>query len=163
MNSHLLPKPAFKFLAKALEQMDMLGLFAGELQKRPDAIVVARKLCLGVIHREGKNEFFHQTEHGEILMAADLIENPLLFGRKKTEPFHLGQRLRHERLGEIQPLLSADDVLDPPVDPLGCFERPLISVVGFHGPIPPCSLQLIAACLGAIAGNMPTRTFASCA
>jgi hypothetical protein len=60
--------------------VNVLGLFPGKLQKRPHPIIVTRKPCLGMIDGEGQNELFHQTEHGEILMAADLVENTLLLG-----------------------------------------------------------------------------------
>ena len=58
--------------------MDVLGLFAGELKQRPNSIVVPGKLQPGVIDDVGKNKFLDQSEHRQILVAADPIESSLL-------------------------------------------------------------------------------------
>ena len=67
-------------------------------------------------------------------MAADLIQDPFLVAGQKAQSIHLGKRLRHERLGEIQALVGADDVFDAPVDPFRCCQRVLITVVVLHDP-----------------------------
>ena len=77
-----------------------------------------------MVHHVGENKFLDQAKHSQVLMAPDLIQSPLLGRRKKGNLLYLRQRFRHERLGEIEPLVSADDVFHSPADPLGCFERP---------------------------------------
>jgi hypothetical protein len=79
-----------------------------------------------MIHHVGENELFHQTEHGEILMPPDLIQSPLFLRRKKRKLLHLGQRLGHERFGEVELLVTANDIVYFPADPLGGFERRLV-------------------------------------
>src|SRR5215472_16024814 len=69
-------------------------------------------------------------------MAADLIQSPLLGRCEKGKSLGLRQRLWHERLSEIEPLLSADNVVHSPADPLGGFERSLVSVIVLHGQSP---------------------------
>src|SRR5262245_17231877 len=66
-------------------------------------------------------------------MAADLIQSPLLGLCEKGKSLGLRQRLWHERLSEIERLLSADNVVYSPADPLGGFERSLVSVIVLHG------------------------------
>src|SRR5262249_41192939 len=66
-------------------------------------------------------------------MAADLIQSPLLGLCEKGKSLGLRQRLWHERLSEIEPLLSADNVVYSTADPLGGFERSLVGVIGLHG------------------------------
>ncbi len=125
--------------------MNVLGFFAGELKQRPYSIIVAGKLRPGVVDDVRQDEFFHQTEHGEILMAADLIQSPLFFRGKKRQLPYLRQRLRHERLGKIQPLVAADNIFDTPADPLRCLKRALIAVIVFHDQ-PPLDFFLHSRC-----------------
>ena len=108
--------------------MDMLGFLPGKLEQRAHPVIVAGKLRPGVINHVGQNEFFHQSEHGEIFMPPDLVERALLFGRQKRQ-LYLSQGLRHERLREIQTLLPPDDVFHPPVGPLGDFQSRLITIL----------------------------------
>jgi len=44
-----------------------------------------------MIHHVGQNKFFDQAEHREILMAADLIQNELLFRGEKRKLLYLCQ------------------------------------------------------------------------
>ena len=74
-----------------------------------------------MLHHVGKDELFDQAEHGQVLMAPDLIQRPLLRRCKKGKPLYLRQRLRHERLAKIEPLLASDNVFYSPADPLGGF------------------------------------------
>ncbi len=112
--------------------MNVLGFFTGELKQRPYSIIVAGKLRAGVVDDVRQDEFFHQAEHGEILMAANLIQRPLFFWGKKRQLPYLRQRFRHERLGKIQPLVPADNIFDTPADPLRCLKRALIAVIVLH-------------------------------
>ena len=112
----------FEFLAEAFEKVNMLGFLAGKLQKRARPVIVARELWPSVVDDVGKNEFFNQTEHGEIFMPADLIQRPFLLSRKKGERAHPCQGFRHEWLVEIKALLSADNIFDSPIIALGNFQ-----------------------------------------
>ncbi len=116
-------KSRAELLGEAVEQVDVLGLLARELQERADLVVVGPEVRPGLVEHEGKDELLHQAERHEIAVAADLVEAELLFGREKSEPAHAREALGHERLGEVQPLVAADDVLDAPADLLGAGER----------------------------------------
>jgi len=124
----------FEFLAEAFEKVNMLGFLAGKLQKRARPVIVARELWPSVVDDVGKNEFFNQTEHGEIFMPADLIQRPFLLSRKKGERAHPCQGFRHEWLVEIKALLSADNIFDSPVIALGNFQSRLVAIMIFHKP-----------------------------
>ena len=50
MKSHLLPNPGLEYLPEALEKMNMLCLFAGKLEKGPDAVVVSGELNPRVVY-----------------------------------------------------------------------------------------------------------------
>jgi hypothetical protein len=84
--------------------MDMLGFLPGQLEQRAHPVIVAGKLRPGVIHVR-QNESSTSPKHGEIFMPPDLVERTPLFGRQKRQLFYLSQRLRRERLAEIQTLL----------------------------------------------------------
>src|SRR4030095_8671011 len=88
----------FEFLPEALEKVNVLRLFAGKLEQSPDAIIVSRELRPRVVNHVGKNEFLDEAKHGQIFMAADLIQSPLLGLCEKGKPLGLRQRGRHERL-----------------------------------------------------------------
>ena len=45
-------KALFEIVAKFLEQMNMLCFLAGELQQRPNLVVVARQLRSGVVESD---------------------------------------------------------------------------------------------------------------
>src|SRR5918995_7128990 len=117
---------------ESLEQVNVFGFLAGELKKSAHAVVIAGKLRTGMIDDVGKNELLDQTEHGEILAAADLIECQLLLRAKKREVLYLRQRLRHEWFGEIELLFAADQVFHSPADPFGCGQCRLIRVMVLH-------------------------------
>ena len=68
-------------------------------------------------------------------MAPDLIQSPLFRPGEKRKLLYLSQRLGHERLAEIEPLLAADNVFHSPADPLGGFERSLDNCNYFAWPI----------------------------
>src|SRR6185295_16238832 len=85
-----------------------------------------------MVNYVGKNELFHQSEHRQVLIPANLIQSSLLVRRKKRKLLYLSQRLRHERLGEIEPLLAADNIFHSPADPLRRLKRALIAIIVFH-------------------------------
>src|SRR5882724_1510605 len=64
----LLPQP--------LEQMDVLGLLARELQQGADSIVVSLQLWPGVIEHKRENEFLDQSEYVEVCIPSDLVQRP---------------------------------------------------------------------------------------
>jgi hypothetical protein len=55
-----------ELLAKSLEELDVLGLLAGELQERPRPVVVAGRPRPRVIEDERENELLDEPEHDEI-------------------------------------------------------------------------------------------------
>ena len=71
---------ALELLAEALEQLDVLGLFAGELQQRAHAVVVRLKLRPGMVEHEREDELLDQAEDAEVGVAADLVQSALLVG-----------------------------------------------------------------------------------
>ena len=80
MKSQRMPKPCSKIVAKFLEQMNMLCFLTGQLQQCANLVIVAQQLRPCVVECVGQNKFLHQTEHGEIFMATNLVQNPFLFG-----------------------------------------------------------------------------------
>lgn len=74
----LAAKARGKVIAELLEWMNMRGLFAGEPDQRASPIIIAAQLCPGVVDGEWQNELFNQTEHAEVLVAADLVQDPFL-------------------------------------------------------------------------------------
>jgi hypothetical protein len=144
-----------KIATKLLEQMNMLGLFAGELQQRPHPVIIAWQLLARMIHRERQDELFHQAEHGQVLMAANLVQDFFLFIRQKAEPVDLRQRLRHKRLGEIQPLVAADNIFNAPVDAFRSLQHSSIAVIIIHDPSSVIFYSAQRRCHGSIAQTMP--------
>ena len=109
-------KALLEVLAEGLEQMDMLGLLAGKLQQRAHPIIVAGEMGAGVFDDVREYEFLDQTEHGEVLVAADLVQSAFFLTREKRQSVDSRERLGHERLGKIQPLVPADHFFDSPAD-----------------------------------------------
>ena len=71
-------KAADERLVKALEQVDVLGFLAGEIEDRPDPPVVVRQMRPRMIEEERQDELLDDPEDAEILMRADLVEDALL-------------------------------------------------------------------------------------
>ena len=67
-----------ELLLEALEQVDVLGLLARELQEGAGPRVVRRQPRPGVVEQEGQDEFLDQPEEVEVAVAADLVEQQLL-------------------------------------------------------------------------------------
>src|SRR5688572_15706678 len=109
-----------ELLRKTLEQVNVLGFLAGKLKKGAHAVVVAGKVRTGMIDDVRKDELLDQTEHAEILVSADLIQNQLLLWREKRKLIYLRQRLRHEWFREIELLFAADQIFHLPADLFGC-------------------------------------------
>src|SRR5215468_12434041 len=125
------PKPIFKLLAEMFEEVDVFGLFGGESQEGPHAIIVALQLLARVIEHEGQDELFDQPEGAEVVEAADLIQLQLFGWRQEAEFLHPRERFRHEWLGESEPLVAANDVFEAPVRLLRSGQRFLIAVTWF--------------------------------
>ncbi len=70
---------------EALEQMDVLGFLAREVEQRADAPVVVADQCRGVIEQERQDELFDDAEDTQILMRADLVEDALLERIERVE------------------------------------------------------------------------------
>ena len=71
-------EPALELLAEALEELDVLGLLAGEAEQRAHPTGVGVQLRAGVIEDEGQDELLDQPEEAEVAVAADLVEGPPL-------------------------------------------------------------------------------------
>ena len=131
---------------KLLEQMNVLGFFPGELQERARAIVVFIQMRPHVIEHERQNELLDDAERVEISVAANLVEQDLLFRVEKSQRLHPGQRLGHERFCEIEAFVAADDVFNAPVGPHRRPQSFLVGVIGCeHDASFGLSLQNIAA------------------
>lgn len=63
-----------ELLRKLLEQLNVLRLFARELQERARAIVVFIQVRSYVVEHERQNELLDHTEGVEIAVATNLIE-----------------------------------------------------------------------------------------
>ena len=80
MTSQSLPNELEKIRAKPLEEVDVFGFFAGEVQECSNAGIVAAQHGARVIQDEGQDEFLNQPERVEIIMSSNLIEDEPLFG-----------------------------------------------------------------------------------
>ena len=117
-------------LAKPLEQVDVLGFFAGEIQKRPDAGIVSVQHWPGMIEYEGQDELLDKAEYVEVVVPTNVIESETLLWRQEVERLDPGQRLRQKRLAEVQAFVASDQIFDPPVHFFRCCERIFKRVVG---------------------------------
>ena len=63
-----------ELFAEALEELDVLGLLARELDERPGPVVVRRQPRPRVVEHEGEDELLHEPEHDEIAEPADLVQ-----------------------------------------------------------------------------------------
>ena len=71
---------------EALEQMDVLGFLAGEVEERPHPpVVVVVQRGARVIDQEREDELLHDPEDRQILMRADLVEDALLVAVERGE------------------------------------------------------------------------------
>src|SRR5690606_15869467 len=70
---------------EALEQMNVLGFLAREIEQRAHAIIVIVQLRPSMIEHEWQNELFNQSEHAQIFVRRDLVEDALLLGRQGLE------------------------------------------------------------------------------
>src|SRR5690349_15279846 len=118
----------FKLLPETLEELNVLRLFTRKLQQRAHAVIVAAELRPSVVQHKRQDELFNETEDAQIRVAANLIQNQLLFAIEKPELLDARQRLRHERPGEVEPLLAADDVFYAPMANFRCGEGGLIRI-----------------------------------
>src|SRR6185503_2395329 len=109
-------KPTSEVLAKLFEELDVLRLFAGELQKSSRTIVVALELRSSLVQDKRKDELFDETEDTQVRVSTDLVQNLLFIVTQERYLLHASQRFRHERSGEVESLFSADNVLDAPVN-----------------------------------------------
>src|SRR4029450_5375113 len=117
-------EPVLAFSPEALEKLDVLCLFAGELEKSPHAVVVSGELRPRMIHYVRENKLLDKTEHGEILVPPNLVQSQLFFRGEKRKLLHLGQGLRHERFTEVELLVATNDVVHFPANSLrGCEGR----------------------------------------
>src|SRR5687768_5322580 len=137
----------FELFRELFEQVNVLGLFACELQERTSAIVVFIQVRSDVVENEGQNELLDEAEGVEIAVATNLIEHDLLLFVKKIERFNSRERLGHERFGEIQALVAADNVFNSPVRLYRCCQSFLIVVISCeHGVLRwVCRFHIIAA------------------
>src|SRR5262249_40588703 len=117
-----------KFIAELFEEVNMFRFFSRKFQERAGSMVVLAEIRPGMIQYEWENEFLDQTENAQVRMTPDLVQLKTLGSCEKVELIRPRQGFRHEWPAEVEPLISADDVFDPPVDFLGGLECPLICV-----------------------------------
>ena len=58
----------------ALEQVDVLGFLAGEVEQRADAPVVIQQMRPGMIEHEGEDELLDHAEDAQILVRGNLVQ-----------------------------------------------------------------------------------------
>ena len=133
-------KAADERLVEALEQMDVLGFLAGEVEHRPDPPVVVRQMRTRMIEHERQDELLDDPEDREVLMRADLIEDALLERVEAVERRRPGQALRHEVAREVEFLVLAQDVVELPLRTERRSQRRLIVEVVVHSLVPLCSM-----------------------
>ncbi len=63
---------------EALEQMDVLGFLAGEIEQGADPPVVVAQHRPRMVDQERKDELLDDPEDAQILVRADLVEDALL-------------------------------------------------------------------------------------
>jgi hypothetical protein len=96
------------------EQVDVLGLLAGEVEQSADPVIVLVELRAGMVEHERQNELFDHTEQGQIFVAADLVEDSRLRLVEERNHGGPGERLGHERLRIIERAALGQHVLDLP-------------------------------------------------
>ena len=117
---------------KALEQLYMLGLFAGEIEDRADLPVVAEQMRPRMIDDERKNELFDDPEDTKILMGADLVEDPLLERVQALDRRGAGQALGHKVAREIEFLVLSEHVVELPLGPERRGQRRFVIKIMIH-------------------------------
>src|SRR5215470_14487054 len=70
-------KTLLEFGGKLFEQLDVLGLLAGELQKSPRLVVVLVQMRADMVEDKGQNELLDQAECVQVSIAPDLIQKQL--------------------------------------------------------------------------------------
>jgi two-component system NtrC family sensor kinase len=106
-------------LVEAPEQMEVLGFLAGEIEKRPDAIIVAAQLRPGEIEHEWQDEFLDQPEQPEIFVSANRVEDQPLAIVEKGGGISAGQAFRHEAPREVERGAARKNIIKRPGTALG--------------------------------------------
>ena len=97
----------------------MLGLLRGEPEQRAHGVGVAVKLRARVIEHERHDELLDEAERVQIADGRGSGSAPAArAGSGNVQRLDARERLRHERLREVERLVAADQVLDAPVDAL---------------------------------------------
>src|SRR6187551_3552851 len=104
-----------EFNGKVSEQLDVLRLLARELQQCASPIVILVQVRPHMIQHERQNELLDEAECVEIAVAPNLVQQNLLCAGEKIHRTCSRQRVGHERLPEIESLVTADNVFDSPV------------------------------------------------
>ncbi len=128
ITSHGVPKPRSNSSRKRRNRWMCLASSAANPSSARTAYGSSSRLRPRVVEHEGQDELLDEAEHVEVAVAADLVERQPLAGPQEVEPLDAGERLRQERLREVEPLVAADQVLDPPVDPLRRCQCRLVRV-----------------------------------
>ena len=89
-------------VAEALEEVDVLGLLAGELQQGPGAPVVVREVRPRMVEDEREDELLDEAEDREVGVRPDLVQRQRLVLREEVEAGGVRQRLGHERPAEVE-------------------------------------------------------------
>src|SRR5689334_4895947 len=111
-------KAFFKLLPEAFEELNVFCFLAGELQQSAHTVVVAAEMWPCLVQHERKNELFDETKDAQVSIASDLVENEFFFVVEKREFLNARVCFGHERLREIEALVTTDDVFNAPVNDL---------------------------------------------
>src|ERR1051326_3766254 len=81
-----------------------------------------------MVQHKRQDELFHEAKDAQVRVAANLVQNQLLFAIEKRKLPDTRERFRHERLGEVEPLLAADNIFYAPMANFRCGEGRLIGI-----------------------------------
>ena len=89
-------------LVEELEEVDVLGFLAREIEQGADPVVVAVQLRAGMVEHEGEDELLHQAEYGQIFVAANLVEDALLVVAQEGDRRGAREGFRQEAAAEVE-------------------------------------------------------------
>src|SRR4029453_2741374 len=113
-------KSRFEILTKALEQLNMLGFLAGKFQQGAGAEIVRLKLWACMVQHERQNKLFDKSEDAQVGIASNLIKYLFLFISQEGKRLHACQGFGHKGPREVEPLFTADNVFDSPMNRIRC-------------------------------------------
>ena len=111
------PEAIFKLLSKTFEELNVFGFFAGKLQQRAHAIIVAVQLRTSMVQDKRQDELFYEAEDAEVSIASDLVKNSFLFAASRNVSGSIwASDSGMKGLRKVETFLAADDVFNAPVN-----------------------------------------------